>query len=222
MAKTNKEIFQGFADQVINEKRTDLWDKYVSTDFRWRTSPYVGMGITTDDSSGDKLIIASIAPGSPAEGKLQPGDEIIRAEDENSQWETFKQLKNAVWGLGQIGSTVKVRVRRGEESIDYELTKGLIEGFDIPNEINRKGFQTFLLKEYPDVKVTVKHILEEGDMIACYLEYKGTNSDFHREAIWTSCMFFRLSDGKIVEGWGIDDDVSVLKQLGYEIKAPSA
>jgi len=90
MSKTNKEIVQGFFDQVINQKRMELWDDYISKDYVSHAAPYIGMGLSTQTSEG-KMIISSIAPGAPAEGRLQVGDEIIRIEDKTYVWDTFKQ-----------------------------------------------------------------------------------------------------------------------------------
>ena len=179
------------------------------------------MGLSTHTSS-EKITVTSVAPGSPADGKLRVGDEIIRVEDEYNVWDTFKQLKTAVMGLGQTGTTIKVRVQRGEGTFDYEITRGFIEGFDIPYELAQENLRTFLMDDYPDMKVTVKHIIGEGDMVACYTESQGTNSDFNRQSIWPESVFYRLSEGKIVEEWFVADYVSALKQLGYNIKAPEA
>jgi predicted SnoaL-like aldol condensation-catalyzing enzyme len=96
----------------------------------------------------------------------------------------------------------------------------LIEGFDIPYELAQENYRTFLMDDYPDVKVSVKKIIGEGDIVACYTETQGTNSDFNRQAIWADSAFYRLSDGKIVEEWFVSDYVMALKQLGYDIKAP--
>ena len=219
MSKTNKEIVQSYLDQVVNQKRIDLWDEYISKDFVSHAAPYIGMGLTANPSSG-KLLITSIAANSPSDGKLQIGDEIIRVEDDYNVWDTFKQLKTAVMGLGQTGTTIKVRVRRGEHTFDYEITRGFIEGYDIPYELYQENLRTFLMDEYPDVKVTVKKIIGEGDMVACYSESQGTNSDFNRQSIWPESGFYRLSEGKIVEEWYVADYVGSLKQLGYDIKAP--
>ena len=221
MSKTNKEIVQSFFDQVVNQKRIDLWDEYISKDYVSHAAPYIGMGLSTHTSS-DKITVTSVAPGSPADGKLRVGDEIIRVEDEYNVWHTFKQLKTAVMGLGQTGTTIKVQVRRGEQIFDYEITRGLIEGFDITFELARENLRTFLMDDYPDVKVTVKQIIGEGDIVACYSESQGTNSDFNRQSIWPESTFYRLSEGKIVEEWYVADYVGSLKQLGYDIKAPEA
>lgn len=182
MSKTGREVVQGFYDQVVNEKRLDLWGEYISKNYVSHAAPYIGMGLSTR-TSGDKMIVTSITPGSPAEGKLQLDDVIIRVEDQFNKWVTFEQLKTAVMGLGKTGTTIKVRVRRDEGSFDHELTRGLIEGFDISCEVARENTRTFLLEGYPDVRVTVKKIIEEGDTAACYTVTKGTNSGFNREAI---------------------------------------
>jgi hypothetical protein len=179
------------------------------------------MGLSTHTSS-DKITVTSVAPGGPADGKLQIGDEIIRFEDEHNLWDTFDQLKTAVMGIGRTGTTIKVRVQRGEGTFDYEITRGFIEGFDITCEVAKENFRTFLMDEYPDVKVTVKKIIGEGDLVACYCESRGTNSNFNRQSIWPESVFYRLSEGKIVEEWYVADYVSALKQLGYDIKAPEA
>jgi hypothetical protein len=43
MSNTNKEIVQGFIEQVVNQKRIDLWDEYISKVYISHTAPYIGM-----------------------------------------------------------------------------------------------------------------------------------------------------------------------------------
>ena len=125
-------------------------------------------------------------------------------------------------GLGQTGTAIKVQVRRGDQTVDYELRSGVIDGFDTTYELEKENYRTFLMDNYPDVKVSVKKLISEGDIVACFNECRGTDSDFNREVIWSESVFYRLSDGKIVEEWYVSDNVSVLQQLGYNIKAPEA
>ena len=134
------------------------------------------------------------------------GDEITRVEDEHNVWDTFEQLKTAVLGLGKTGTTIKVRVRRGEGTFDYELTRGLIEGFDIPYEVAQENFRTFLMDDYPDLKVSVKKIISEGDIVACYIESQGTDSDF--PFAW----YLSRVEGLIARNWNP-------RQLGFGKRA---
>jgi hypothetical protein len=198
-----------------------LWDEFISEDYVSHPSPYIGMGLSTRNTN-EKMIVSSIASGGPEEGKLQVDDQIIRVEDDLNRWDTFEQLKTAVLGLGRTDTTINVRVRRGEQTFDYELTRELIEGFDIPCELPQDNYRTFLTDDYPDLKVTVKKMIAEGDIIACYNESQGANSDFNRQAIWPESVFNCLSEGKIVEEWYVSDFVGALKQLGYDINAPEA
>src|SRR5512144_1989612 len=94
MSQNNISIVQGYFDEVVNQKRLDLIPKYFSEKFVMHGSPYVGMGMMNDSSSGDKLIVQQIFPGSPAEGKFEVGDVILRAADSNRTWNTFEELRN--------------------------------------------------------------------------------------------------------------------------------
>jgi len=95
LMKSNVEIIQEIAEQVVNQKKLDIYDQYFSQDYISRGAPYVGMGFSVD-SSGNKHIIKFVAPGSPAEGKLQVGDELLWAEDEHQRWATYEDIKQGV------------------------------------------------------------------------------------------------------------------------------
>ncbi|MEJ2736997.1 MAG: hypothetical protein P8189_26115, partial [Anaerolineae bacterium] len=73
--KSNVEIIQDTIEQIVNQKEIDKWDQYFSPDYISRGAPYIGMGFSRD-TSGNKHIIDMIAPGSPADEKLQVGDEL--------------------------------------------------------------------------------------------------------------------------------------------------
>jgi hypothetical protein len=90
LMKSNVEIIQDVIEQVVNQKKIDIWDQYFSQDYISRGAPFVGMGFSVD-SSGNKHTINIIAPGSPAEGKLQVGDELLWAEDEHQRWASMGQ-----------------------------------------------------------------------------------------------------------------------------------
>ena len=217
--KSNVEIIQDIVEQVLNQKKIDIWDQYTSQDYISRGAPYVGIGYSVD-SSGNKHIINIIAPGGPAEGKLQVGDELLWAEDEYQRWATYEEIKHGI-GMGYRGSKYKVGVRRGNQTLEYEFTRDLIKGFETPKDQAKSNLREFLTKEFPDVNATIKQILADGDMVVCLLEYRGTSTDFEREAVWREAWFVRLSEGKIVEDWSVFNGTSFFKQLGYQIIPPS-
>src|SRR4030042_2187698 len=109
MTQTNSSIIHGYIDEVSNQKHLNLLPKYFSENFVGHGTPYVGMGVMTDDSSGVKVIITVVYPGSPAEGKLMAGDEILRAFDGERTWKTFDELRQGMWGQGALGTSITLR-----------------------------------------------------------------------------------------------------------------
>jgi predicted SnoaL-like aldol condensation-catalyzing enzyme len=218
LMKSNTEVIREVIEQVVNQKRIDTWDQYFSPDYIARGAPYVGMGLSVN-SSGNKHIIDIIAPGSPAEGKLRVGDELLWAEDEYQRWATYQDISQHVLQGGR-GSKYKMGVRRCSQTLEYEVTRGLFRGLDTDSDQAKSDMQEFTTKQIPDLVATIKLILAEGDMVVCLLEYRGTHAEFGRQAVWREAWFARLSEGKIVEGWPVIDESSYLRQLGYRLISP--
>ena len=151
--KTNVEIIQDIVEQDINQKKIDQWDQYFSQDYIARGAPYVGTGFSFD-SSGKKHMIDMIIPGSPAEGKLQVGDELLWAEDEHQRWANYEEIKPGIM-RGIRGSKFKVGVRRGNQSLEYEFTRDLIKGFDVPRAQVKSDMRHFLTKEFPELQSSI-------------------------------------------------------------------
>jgi len=219
LMKSNVEIIQDIIEQVVNQKKIDVYDQYFSEDYISRGDPYVGTGLSVD-SSGNKHIIKIIAPGGPAEGKLQVGDELLWVEDEHQHCATYEDIKQGFL-QGSRGSKYKVGVRRGNQTLEYEFTRDLIKGFDTPKDQAKSDLREFMTKEFPGLKAAIKQIHADGDMVVCLLEYRGTHADFEREAVWREAWFVRLSEGKIVEDWTVFDGSSYFRQLGYQLVPPS-
>jgi hypothetical protein len=222
MSQSHKHIVQSYYEEVVNGKNLDRLDDFFADGCVFHGVPYVGMGVFPDDTSGDKVLVRQIAPGSPAQGKLQPGDHIVSAEDENAHWDTYQQLKTASWGQGKVGTWVKMKLRRDGQEMEFTFQRALIQGFDFIFRETRDTFISYLQKDYPDLKVTIHQLVEERDLVAVYLTNVGTNADYQRQAVWDEYDIYRLQDGKIVEAWGLEDLFSQSKQLGYLIQPPSA
>jgi PDZ domain-containing protein len=67
--------------------------------------------------------VTRVLPGTPAEGRLQPGDLVIRAG--STPIRTADDLRNAVRGSS---GTMQLELRRDNESLQLELTPVRIEG----------------------------------------------------------------------------------------------
>jgi len=213
--KSNIEIVQDTIEQIVNEKKIDTWDQYFSPDYISRGAPYIGMGFSRD-TSGNRHIISMIAPSSPADGKLQVGDELLWVDDGYQRWTTYKEIEQGI-----RGRKYKVGVGRGNQTLEYELTRDLFQGFDTHTDQAKSDMREFMTKEFPDLRATIKLILADGDMVVSLLEYQGTHAGLEREAVWREAWFVRLSEGKIVEGWPIIDESSYFRHLGYQLIPPN-
>ncbi len=219
MFKTNKETVQGYYEELTNKKLFDRYDDYYTEDSVYHNPPYVGLGVSNDDSSGDKVIIFEVAKGCPADGHLLPGDQLLRVADGNNVWETYKELREP-WGQGIVGTTISIRVLRDGQTLDLQLTRGIVQGFDQRALDFKERFRYYLTKVWPDQKVTIKHLIEEGDLVVAHCLCSGTNVEYNRQAIWEFIEILRIKDGKILESWNVEDAHSEMRQLGYKILPP--
>ena len=122
--QSNIEIIQDIFEQIVNQKKIDNWDQYFSQDYISRGAPFIGMGFSRD-STQKKHTINMVIPGSPADGKLQAGDELLWVEDEHHRWDTYAEIDQ-----GLQGRKYKMGIRRGNQTLEYELTRGIVRGFD--------------------------------------------------------------------------------------------
>lgn len=219
MTQTNSDILRGYFDEVINQQHLDLIPKYFSEKFIGHGTPYVGMGVMTDNSSGVKVTIQLVNPGSPAEGKLVVGDELLRVFDGEHTWKTFDELRQPLWGQGALGTSLTVWVRREEVEHEIILKRGLVQGFEFPYHLIEPGTREYI-KDWPDLKARLVNVVETGDLVAYHAENQGHNTRYGRSAVWAEFGFVRIQDGKITDWWSVEDTFSLFMQLGYTILEP--
>ncbi len=220
MSRTNKETVQGYFEEYINKKDLDQFDDYFTEKSIFHSPPYVGMGVSSDDTSGDKVFIMNVAKGSPADGYLLPGDQLVRVRDEKNVWETYKELREPDWGQGVIGTSVSIRILRDGKTLDFQLKRGIVQTFDLLMVDFKEIDRYYMTKVWPDQKITVQHLIEEGDLVMAHCLVSGMNMEYHRQAVWPFIELFKVRDGKILETWYVEDSYSMMKQLGYKIVPP--
>lgn len=81
----------------------------------------------------------------------------------------------------------------------------------------------------PDQSLVIKNLVAEGDLVAFYATYNGTQSGqmgpFPPSGKTTSLDFagiHRIENGKIAETWVTWDNITILSQLGHFPPAPPA
>lgn len=214
--KSNLEIIQDTIGRIVNQKKIDAWDQYFNPDYIARGAPFIGIGFSRD-TSGNKHVIDMVVPGSPADGKLQVGDELIWVEDKHQRWTSYDEIEHGIQG-----NKYRLGVRRGNQTLKLELARDLFQGLDNHTDQAKSEMREFMTQDFPDLSATIKLILADKDMVVCLLEYRGTHAKFEREVVWREAWFTRLSEGKIVESWPIIDESSFFRHLGYQLVPPSS
>jgi steroid delta-isomerase-like uncharacterized protein len=102
------------------------------------------------------------------------------------------------------------------DQVDHTLPPNLP-----PTTAGTKQAITMYLQAFPDLHVTIEDMIAEGDRVAARFTSEGTQRGpfggippTGRQAKIRSHLIARIADGKIVEQWGLDDQVGMLMQLG--------
>jgi steroid delta-isomerase-like uncharacterized protein len=84
-----------------------------------------------------------------------------------------------------------------------------------------RGGVEMIHKAFTDVEVELKDIVAEGDRVATFMQFSGTNvGDYRRggatgkRTSFRGFFIWRIEDGKIAESWGVADRLDALQQLG--------
>jgi steroid delta-isomerase-like uncharacterized protein len=128
----------------------------------------------------------------------------------------------------------KALMRRFLDEVFNKKSMAAIDEFITPNHVDHtlpaflpstpegtKRAIGMYLKAFPDLHVTVEDMIEEGDKVVTRLTSRGTQKRAFmgipptgKQVTVSSIVIARVADGKIVEQWGLDDQMGMLQQLG--------
>lgn len=106
-------------------------------------------------------------------------------------------------------------------SVDHDPAPG-----QVPGPEGFRQFFTELRTAFPDLKVSVDHMVADADNVAIAYTLTGTQkgpfmgfAPTGKRVQARGMQIGRFADGKLVERWGSSDQLGILQQLGH---APSA
>ena len=84
----------------------------------------------------------------------------------------------------------------------------------------KRGYAAFL-NAFPDLQVTVEEMIAEGDKVVAFKTLTGTHRGTHlgvpptgKRVTYQIISIYRIEDGKIAAYWGLQDELSLKRQLG--------
>lgn len=132
---------------------------------------------------------------------------------------SFEENKNIVRRYQEIYNSNELDSLRdvvAENLLTPKIMPGLKPGLE-----GAKQVHAITLIGMPDWHTAIDELIAEGDKVVARITMTGTHTgDFWgipatgRRVKFTGIYIVRIADGKIVEHWGEEDGVSLLRQLG--------
>ncbi len=93
---------------------------------------------------------------------------------------------------------------------------------------NIEGTVKMFRRAFPDLHYTINDMVAEGDTVAIYVDWLGTNTGpsprgeppTGKQVASTAFWFFKIRDGKILTQVGTTDRMAIMEQLGL-VQLPS-
>ena len=128
---------------------------------------FVGIGIyMVQDTETNQIMVLAPIKGSPAEkAGIQPGDYIVAVNGEPCTADDMTAISTKI--KGEEGSTVKLQILRGEETLDFDITReniiiNPVEGEVLENNIGYIEFSSFDENTAKEFKTKFEELQAQG------------------------------------------------------------
>lgn len=138
---------------------------------------------------------------------------LARAGEADKNKATYTEMVEQVFNKGNLDFFDQVT---SPTFVEHEQ---MPPGMSQDREGCKKFFQA-IRTAFPDLHVTIGHMIAEGDLVAAHLTWNGTHKgEFMgvpatgRPVVFDAMDFVRCKDGKAIEHWGVSDVASLMEQL---------
>lgn len=204
------------AGQVGQEATINAVKEHMAEDGLFYRPRYVGFGFTFDntDESG-RMVVETIIPDSPASAVLQVGDEFksvrgveVTMDNRDSGKLSFR---------GAPGEAVAAVIKRGDELIDIEVTRGKIE-----STVSKAGMIDWMSSgdadDWGDDSFTLNEVVTSGDVAYAWTTIANVD-DVTGQMIETHVLtrFQFNEEGQVVAIGSLQENRFILEQQGFSI-----
>ena len=152
----------------LNDPYTEYISKEDMEDYMEDTmGNFVGIGIyMIEDTKTNQIMVLSPIKGSPAEkAGIQPGDYIVSVNGETCTADDMTVISTKI--KGEEGTTVKLQILRGEETLNFEITReniivNPVEGEVLENHIGYIAFSSFDENTADEFKTKFEELQAQG------------------------------------------------------------
>ncbi len=152
----------------LNDPYTEYISKEDMEDYMEDTmGNFVGIGIyMIEDTETNQIMVLSPIKGSPAEkAGIQPGDYIVSVNGETCTADDMTVISTKI--KGEEGTTVKLQILRGEETLNFEITReniivNPVEGEVLENHIGYIAFSSFDENTADEFKTKFEELQAQG------------------------------------------------------------
>lgn len=149
----------------------DRWSHYITAegydDYRDQmNNSYVGVGITVTKREDGYIDIVGVSRGGPAEGVgILPGDILTHADGQDLSALTMDESTSII--KGEKDTVVKLTVRRGEEVLDFDVTRAyfevvVAEGQMLQNGVGLVTIENFDKRCADETIAAIEELLDQG------------------------------------------------------------
>ena len=151
----------------------------------------------------DTAVVLEVIPGGPSEKVgLQPGDRILKVDDRNIAGVKYPQDSMVCRMKGQAGTQVQILVKRGSETIPFNIKRGKIHvhcvdaSFMINDTTGYIRLSKFTRTTYEEFNASAKSLLDKG-MKHLIFDIRDNSGGYYDQALLLADQFLE-KDAEIV------------------------
>jgi predicted ester cyclase len=149
-------------------------------------------------------------------------DPVIGKTVSTAQNEATMKATKAFYRFWNTGDETVLKAAIAPTFTDHTLPPGRPQGPEGPSFAS-KNFRTAV----PDLGVEVKKLIVAGDYVTVHMEFKGhftgtfgTTKGQGQAIDFIATDLLKVTDGRITDNWHIEDNLTLLSQMGVATLAP--
>ncbi|MGN6237695.1 ester cyclase [Dyella sp.] len=161
-------------------------------------------------------MVAWSAPSAAPAASSAPAQITIAAEADPAQREALTTAARRYASFWNTGDEALARQALAPDFVDRTLPPGRAQGVQGALDASR-----MFRAAVPDLSCTVEQLIVAGDRVVAHLHFRGhfsgrfADRQGHGQPVdFIATDIYRVVDGRIAENWHIEDNLTLLTQLG--------